>query len=837
MAKRKSTEHQISMRACIAPPQFQPTDRDAFLDPFDDRTLIAYYDDVLKWHGYIKFLGMPHLRDNLDVGIQKLYIEPSGSKDYINPDAPVGEWPDRRPIQQMIVEHPRLVLLGDPGSGKSTLVSWLAWQFSRAEQSILTVNLGRLVPFPLVLRELSIGPDITWDRLLDSFLSKPVARALKSREHVEDILQRGQALIMLDGLDEIGSARTREALHKAVLDGLSRYPACRWLLTSRIVGYESVPFDRLSLECKSGDDRDLMADMPAKSDATVPAWAEIGFVTPFDDPQIEKFARNWFAVREQSEAERERKTKDFVRAIYQVDETHNLARIPNILTFMALIHRVRAQLPHGRAMLYNQIAEAYLQSIDEFRGLKDIEYPLSRKKRWLAYVAYQMQLRRSGDEERNEGLLVNARDLLKWMAVAMGGESNKGAKAEAREFIDYVGRRSGLFIPRGEGVYAFVHLSFQEYFAAFHLMRQLTSPAIGKEKDPFEELREYALSPIWHETMVFLFELLADDNEEWVNELYVALFADLGGAKDVEAAVLLARLSVDPHSGFTDAQRHDAWEACWRSELARLDPSSRWETARIPRSLFAASPAYIQHVWEALGGANPEQLSLDGCTGITDISHLAQLSSLQLLHLTCCTGITDISHLAQLSSLQELYLACCTGITDISHLAQLSNLQRLGLDGCTGITDISHLAGLSSLQSLGLDGCTGITNISHLAQLCSLRLLHLNGCTGITDISHLAQLSNLLRLDLEGCTGITDISHLAGLSNLQWLDLEGCTGITDISHLAQLSSLKWLYLNGCTGITDISHLAGLSSLQSLYLDGCTGIKEVPEELRKVATGP
>ena len=36
---------------------------------------------------------------------------------------------------------------------------------------------------------------------------------------------------------------------------------------------------------------------------------------------------------------------------------------------MALIYRIEAELPHGRAVLYRKISEAYLNSIDSFRKL------------------------------------------------------------------------------------------------------------------------------------------------------------------------------------------------------------------------------------------------------------------------------------------------------------------------------------------------------------------------------------------------------------------------------------------------------------------------------------
>ena len=62
--------------------------------------------------------------------------------------------------------------------------------------------------------------------------------------YLRQALAEGQAFVLLDGIDELGDRETaRKNLRSAVFDGMARYPDCRWLLTSRIVGYDEVPFD------------------------------------------------------------------------------------------------------------------------------------------------------------------------------------------------------------------------------------------------------------------------------------------------------------------------------------------------------------------------------------------------------------------------------------------------------------------------------------------------------------------------------------------------------------------------------------------------------------------
>jgi len=64
----------------------------------------------------------------------------------------------------------------------------------------------------------------------------------------------------------------------------------------------------------------------------------------------------------------------------------------------------------------------------------------------------------------------------------------------AMEFIETVRRESGIILARGEGLYGFVHLSFQEYFAARYIARQTMKLC--------EALTKHAADSRWHEPLV-----------------------------------------------------------------------------------------------------------------------------------------------------------------------------------------------------------------------------------------------------------------------------------------------------------------------------------------------
>ena len=111
------------------------------------------------------------------------------------------------------------------------------------------------------------------------------------------------------------------------------------------------------------------------------ATAHLRYVAPFTDVQIKKFAQNWFTTRDRSAIRASEDSRRLIEAIHNNPYTLRLARTPNLLTMMALIHRERARLPHGRALLYTDIANAYLQSIDENRRIEKLGYSLRDQKR------------------------------------------------------------------------------------------------------------------------------------------------------------------------------------------------------------------------------------------------------------------------------------------------------------------------------------------------------------------------------------------------------------------------------------------------------------------------
>ena len=280
-----------------------------FEDTWSNRPLLKWYSQLDKWHSYLRFLGLPNLRDNPDVTMDTLYIPPAFAAGHISPDRPPKDWPATIELLPMLLKHQRLVLLGDPGSGKSALISWITTLCTSYNQEF-NDRLHKPVPAPIILRDLSINTDITWDSLWAAFLAQDKNLPLKG-ELPASLLDSGQVIIMLDGLDEIGDLETRRALRDAVYDGMRRFPRCRWLLTSRIVGYDQLPF-HLEADSQASCDETPEAAMARPSGGSL---AEVQYLAPFDNPRIERFAHAWYHRHDLRNSESSTRAGALVQAI------------------------------------------------------------------------------------------------------------------------------------------------------------------------------------------------------------------------------------------------------------------------------------------------------------------------------------------------------------------------------------------------------------------------------------------------------------------------------------------------------------------------------------------
>lgn len=803
------------------------------VSPNQNPVIRKYLKDVQAWHGYIRFLGMPSLQKNPDVPIDELYVSQSLSLESLPTEKEPRPEQLQNPIKLLLEKH-HLVILGDPGSGKSTLINWFAWQLASGFVDRLPKELSSLVPIPIVLRELKLEGVNTFDGLINAFLERPIARCLRDHKNLLlEYLSEGKALLLIDGLDEV-SLEVRHNLRQAFFGYFVQFNSCYSLFTSRKVGYELAPISfSKNLEYnnnkeKNKGDSDLVniaKDFERLMFELISSKPLEVYIAPFTDGQISRFSLNWYRENTTGNSDGAHLLRDeFVASIESNESTLQLARTPQLLTMMALIFKVRLQLPNGRALLYDLIAQAYLESIDTARKLKD-PHIWQHKKRWLARIGFEMQLRRSttsSDNNRSVELLVDKSEILEWLASEMkqtGVDSVNEKYAES--YLDWIARRSGLLLPRGEGQFAFLHLSFQEYFSAIYIQQQVENPDyfFSDESEYLDKrfsgkpLRHWVSNIVWNQTFVFLFELISANlglvkriwEECFPIEIYEKQYDTTKSrlldynfrvANRIPEIELLVGLIANPHVAINDWLIQNSL-----SKLLRLAIFEQECLSKLPVDLsryVAATPLLSRLV------------SIDRISGKV-IENIEVPETCESLYVEA-TSMIHIEKLLNVFSAKKPLkglMAFNCGAVNVDKFAKY-NFDHLVLD-MSDLENPNDISILKSLRMLSICVC-GIQNVDCLSGLQNLDSLFVS-YNKLNDISSLAKLEALRHLSIEG-NEIKDLNVLGRFNSLRFLS---CSEVVNLEPLTKIPHLIAIRIFDSPLLKEIKPLGKIKTLKHVFL--------------------
>jgi formylglycine-generating enzyme required for sulfatase activity len=384
-----------------------------------------------------------------------------------------------RELLGLLRERDGLIILGDPGAGKTTFLKYVALRLASGEGGGLGlgVKLPILLPLSAYANALEEG-DVPLDRFIADYY-----RGRGIPFPIEDMLGaalcQGGALLLLDGLDEVKDLGRRRVVVDRVSDffALHRGKGNKFLLTSRIVGY-----------------RDVRPAVEGLAECTL---------MDFDEEDVERFTEKWTKAIEKAargdtkdaSEEAAREKKELLAAIRGNPGVRTLASNPLLLTILALMKRQGVTLPERRVELYQKYLETLIKHWNLARGLgrptsRDLD-PVETLK-VLAPLALWMH-------ETSPGVgLVKREDLRRKLEEIYRSGKDSDPEKAARQFLADVHDQACLLLERGAGEYGFIHLTFQEYLAAVAVAQQ------GQEEiDPVVEVFEAHLGdPSWREVLL-----------------------------------------------------------------------------------------------------------------------------------------------------------------------------------------------------------------------------------------------------------------------------------------------------------------------------------------------
>ncbi len=367
-------------------------------------------------------------------------------------------------------QHRRLALLGDPGSGKSSFVRYLAVWLAEACLGQRAAPPGweeGLLPVLVTLRELTprlaglalegITEKDRHRQLLATMWGQWRAeledlRASGFAQGLEEALTDGQVVLIFDGLDEVPE-KLRRRVRESVKAVQGEYPTVwRVIVTCRKRSYTG---------------------------STVLPGFTAHTLAPFDSDRIARFVKAWYSAQvalDRMDQDKARKKAQDLEAVALSRELGELSPNPMLLTTMAIIHQRDVGLPNERVRLYARVVEVLLSRWQKHKGIpvsKALEEVLKddlKLRSILERLAFEVHQLQAAQGEGSNLLRKDVLGLLEQPAYLKDA-------GLASEFLDYVDQCAGLLIGHGGGeegqkpqIYSFPHRTFQEYLAGCQMV-------------------------------------------------------------------------------------------------------------------------------------------------------------------------------------------------------------------------------------------------------------------------------------------------------------------------------------------------------------------------------
>ena len=366
-----------------------------------------------------------------------------------------GETPKPEEPEVILSNNSRLVVVGDPGAGKTTLTKYLTMELSQGRVE----NLDK-IPLLVEAKAFAVQKRSLWNYLINELKEK------HGFTDAEDFLNKsakaGKLTILIDGIDEMPLKSTvgKKNMKQLALD--IKKISTRWerihiIVTSRRASWPV---------CRQW----------------IPASFRVYEMCEFDDDDIKNFVKCWPFKKEIPH-------EGLLDALDKSKPMRRLGATPLLMSLIALNYEKYLRLPDRRGTLYERCIRLLLEEWDSSRRISrtaliegfdpDLKYDL------LKEVALHFHSKDMAYFQKNE-LLSVIKDYLPQIALE---------KARPADVLEEISAQHGLLKElSAEDVYGFLHLTLQEYFTARALFDHPENQ-VGflKEKSPDPSWREVIL--------------------------------------------------------------------------------------------------------------------------------------------------------------------------------------------------------------------------------------------------------------------------------------------------------------------------------------------------------
>ncbi|WP_328893202.1 NACHT domain-containing protein [Streptomyces sp. NBC_00236] len=806
-----------------------------------------YTEFMATAHSRIGLFGLTLGRSTGEWPLETGYISLSVSSRDSGPEWWEATAPERVTVtaEQALAGTGRLLLRGTAGSGKSTLVQWLAVNAARQTFGGDLADLNRCVPFVLRLRAFTSDGKLPGPEDFLHAAGVPLHGAAPAG-WADRLLSEGRGLVLVDGVDEV-PARLRQRTEKWLKDLLTAYPRSRYVVTTRP---SAVPESWLS---GSGFEAHSLMPMTTKD--------------------IRAFVDHWHtAARSECRSDEEREQLDAYEASlrHAVGTRRDLGRLatnPLMCALLCALNRDRrTQLPRARKELYDAALDMLLVRRDTERDVNGVEgVDLTREEQTalLQRLAYWLIRNGQAEAEHDEALAM----VTEWLAAM------SQIQGSPENVFQHLLIRSGLLREPAPGAVGFVHRTFQDYLGAKAaveardfgvLVRQahddqwhdVVQMAVGHAR-PDERgrllrqlLKRADRTPTYRHRLV----LLAAASVEHAPELDAAVRDDVRRRteellpprtrEEAEQLAAVGELVLELLPGPQDVE--DEFSAGYVVMTAGLvGGETAYEVIRqyrederpwVAGQLCEAWGAFDAETYarEILAAQAWEQPYVSAATAeqMSALRHVPEAHSVRLQG-----SHRDLSPLVSRRELRKLFVFDNRELTDISPVASMRSLTEAGFSQCPEVRDLSPLYGLPltllsliqlhpGLSAGQLEPLTASTvvlghrfavgSFGELPLHTRLKSLYLIGQASELNLEGIERWTELEELRIESSSQLRYMAAAPSRSRLRSLTLDGLDDL-DPAVLSGFPSLGKLVLFRCRLSGELTPLRELTELTTLSL--------------------
>ena len=668
------------------------------------------------------------------------------------------------PIEQalssdLVAEAGFNLIIGAPGSGKTTILSWLALNSADRSLPKELEPLNLLTPVFVSARDytsqdLPKGKDILISQVgayYDALDPKWVRQQLAS----------GRFLFLLDGFDEVNDDRQQDIV-EWIIELKASFPKSKFFITSR-------PYaaGRLYTELRSSLDDSV----------EYVNWLQ---VEPMDLEQIGNFVDHWYRAyshdaNSADQLDRLRAARERLQAALSSSAT--LRAISSNPLLCALICFVNADregfVPTARGELYDTASETLLERREQERNIlrgSDLKLNRTQKFKILGFVSEYFFNRRA-----NLLPLPDVIEHIKTFLPALGLDA-----AESGAILKFLIERSQILRSPEEGKIDFSHKTFQEYFYARRIVDA--------------NLREIVADEFFHsdkaEVILFVSALAPTELFEFVVRKAIKQLSKTSGIDFRKHVIFL-------HSCITEAGEMNV-------EVRGI----------IAEKLSSVLPPRTTKEAEELGSAG---------TSIIDPLSRFMTPSYKESWVHCATALVAtmdedvfpaLTTLAKLGDkgVDQILLAAKRYFESARYnrtvLAHCSHIDHLNVHDHFDLELLSALSGLvavkivdyrdefilpqvhNSVINLRIEKLHTVRSMEMLRRFPHLRKLEIINSPNIEDFSEISYCKELRELVIESEDAIVELGFLEGLNELRTLDVSGCLALEDVQAIDNLLKIS-----------------------------------------------